>query len=177
MPLARWRSLHQDALAGVICAITSCAIAVAGCSSSDDFSAADEAAIRAASERYAATTSSGDSEGWGELIAEDAVYMVPGLPVLVGRDAVVEWDSRNPPSSLELTIHEILGRDDLAVVRGSYVVRTEGASGQTMEDRGKYIEVWQRQSDGAWRIARDVWNSELPADRGANSGSATPDLP
>ena len=43
------------------------------------------------------------------------------------------------------------GRFDwgLAPPDGSAVVR----------DHGTYMQVWRRQPDGAWRFAREVWNS------------------
>ena len=29
-------------------------------------------------------------------------------------------------------------------------------------DDGKYIEIWKRQADGSWKIAYDIFNSDLP---------------
>jgi len=31
-----------------------------------------------------------------------------------------------------------------------------------MKDNGKYITIYQHQSDGSWKIARDIWNSDQP---------------
>jgi ketosteroid isomerase-like protein len=35
--------------------------------------------------------------------------------------------------------------------------------GGRKQDRGKYLTVWKRQGDGAWKIAADAWSSDLPA--------------
>jgi ketosteroid isomerase-like protein len=34
---------------------------------------------------------------------------------------------------------------------------------EPQRDRGKYIEVWRRQTDGSWLIADDIFNSSEPA--------------
>jgi ketosteroid isomerase-like protein len=31
-----------------------------------------------------------------------------------------------------------------------------------MPDSGKYIEIWRKQSDGTWKLVRDIFNSDLP---------------
>jgi ketosteroid isomerase-like protein len=28
-------------------------------------------------------------------------------------------------------------------------------------DRGTYIELWEKQADGSWKIARDIYNSDV----------------
>jgi ketosteroid isomerase-like protein len=33
--------------------------------------------------------------------------------------------------------------------------------GQPMVDKGKYVVVMKRQSDGLWKVAIDIWNSDL----------------
>ena len=30
--------------------------------------------------------------------------------------------------------------------------------GEAMEERGKIIVIYQRQPDGSWKIAREIWN-------------------
>jgi len=37
------------------------------------------------------------------------------------------------------------------------------ASGKPINDRGKYLEVWEKQADGNWKCAADTWNSDLAA--------------
>ena len=44
---------------------------------------------------------------------------------------------------------------NMAYELGSYVLT--GNSGQL--DEGKYVVVWKRESDGAWKWHRDIWNS------------------
>lgn len=35
------------------------------------------------------------------------------------------------------------------------------ASGKVIEDRGKYVTIWERQKDGTWKVAVDICNSDL----------------
>jgi hypothetical protein len=46
----------------------------------------------------------------------------------------------------------------LCAAVGRYTLDIPGAP----QDRGKYIEVWAPQPDGAWRIVDDIFNSSLP---------------
>lgn len=34
-----------------------------------------------------------------------------------------------------------------------------------IEDAGKMLEIWRRQPDGRWLLARDIWNSDILDDR------------
>jgi hypothetical protein len=31
-----------------------------------------------------------------------------------------------------------------------------------MNDTGKFVEVWKKQSDGKWKCTVDIFNSDLP---------------
>jgi ketosteroid isomerase-like protein len=52
---------------------------------------------------------------------------------------------------------------EMAWVSGTYEVTSNDASGKPINDRGKYLEVWQKQTDGNWKCAADMWNSDLAA--------------
>jgi len=53
---------------------------------------------------------------------------------------------------------------DLAVVRyTAELTMTPKAGGSPATERIKGIHVMKRQSDGTWKIAQDVWNSDAPA--------------
>jgi ketosteroid isomerase-like protein len=59
---------------------------------------------------------------------------------------------------------------EMAWVRGTYELTMNDASGKPIDDRGKYLEVWEKQTDGNWKCAADMWNSDLAA-----SASAPPE--
>jgi ketosteroid isomerase-like protein len=56
---------------------------------------------------------------------------------------------------------------EMAWVSGTYELTTNDASAKPVSDRGKYLEVWEKQADGNWKCAADIWNSDLAASAGA----------
>jgi len=117
---------------------------------------------RALSEAYMA----GDIEALVAVYAEDGIA-APGESEFVrGHDALFELWSL--PEGRVVTHHQAIPEElrvegDMAYDWGYY----EGAVTQDGEPRppfrGKYLVVWQRDPDGVWRIAHDMWNS-LPSE-------------
>ena len=53
--------------------------------------------------------------------------------------------------------------DDWAIVRGTYTeTYVPKSGGEPKQDTGKYILVYKRQSDGQWKLHREIGNSDLP---------------
>ena len=75
---------------------------------------------------------------WKDLLA------APGL--------VISWK----PSKVKLGHNGAM-----AWVNGTYELIMNDASGKPINDRGKYLEVWEKQADGNWKCAADMWNSDL----------------
>lgn len=44
-----------------------------------------------------------------------------------------------------------------------YDLAFKDPKGNPVTDRGKYLEVWKKQSDGTWKCIVDTWNSDLPS--------------
>jgi len=47
---------------------------------------------------------------------------------------------------------------EMAWVSGTYELTMNEAGGKPINDRGKYLEVWEKQLDGIWKCAADMWN-------------------
>ena len=104
-----------------------------------------------------------DFEGITRFYTEDAVVMPPNQPTIRGRAEVKSWMEAFPKvTEAEFEIDEVEGLGDFAFVRGRYslTMEVEGAPGP-VQDKGKYIEIRERQSDGTWLLARDIFNSDL----------------
>ena len=129
-----------------------------------DFQAADRSAIESASDRWVAAAQAGNWDEVASHYSEDAVIMPPNAETGEGRAAVRDLLASFPPlQSIDFDQVHIDGSGDLAYVHGNYTMVFALPDGQTMEDRGKYIEIWERQDDGQWRITRDIFNSDMPA--------------
>jgi ketosteroid isomerase-like protein len=58
---------------------------------------------------------------------------------------------------------ELVGSGDWALDRFSYTIAiTPRAGGAAIQDSGSCFWIWQRDSRGAWRLARAIWNSANP---------------
>ncbi len=145
-------------LAGLLGLVSACA------STREEFSAADEQAIRDSSARYAKLESSKDAEAWAAISTADAVMMPAGEQPVQGRDALIAWARKIPPGgTLEATSEEIRGRGDLAVERGTFKATMPAAAGSAAQSvSGSYLVVWERQQDGSWQISRNIWNTNTP---------------
>jgi ketosteroid isomerase-like protein len=85
-----------------------------------------------------ATTKEAIRNSWKDLLAS------PGL--------VITWN----PSRVQLA-----KSGEMAWVSGTYELNMNDTSGKPINDRGKYLEVWEKQADGNWKCAADMWNSDL----------------
>jgi uncharacterized protein (TIGR02246 family) len=104
-----------------------------------------------------------DAAKVGALYTEDAVLMPPNTPMVKGRAAIEAWFKGGFDdgfSNLRLAPFRTDVSGDLAYVAGTYTISGKSSTG-SFEDRGKYVEVWKR-SGGQWRIATDIFNSDLP---------------
>lgn len=103
------------------------------------------------------------------LYADDARLMPPNGEASIGQDAVRAAFGGMIEAGLtvDLTPIEIQSAGDIAYVVGTY----ELLAGDEVTDRGKYIETWQRGAGGEWKMANDIWNSDLPAAGGGGDGN------
>lgn len=135
---------------------------------SAELAASDRAAIESASDRWVAAAQAGNWEEVASIYSDDAVLMPPNAETAQGRPAVLEGLNAFPPlQNINFDQVHIDGCGDLAYVHGEYTMTFALPDDQTMEDRGKFIEIWERQDDGQWLITRDIFNSDLPAQAGA----------
>jgi ketosteroid isomerase-like protein len=65
--------------------------------------------------------------------------------------------------SWKTTKVEVAKSGDLACLSGTYKLTMNDPSGEPINDRGKYLDVWEKQPYGKWKCGADIWNSELPA--------------
>jgi ketosteroid isomerase-like protein len=138
--------------------------ATTGLSQTAGLSDKDVAAIRAQTAEFVKGIKAADFASVAALYAETATFMPPNQPLVSGRAAIETWLKGFPPlQDFLLQIVEVDGRGDIAFCRGTYsmTIAPPGAPAP-MKDAGKYIEVRRRQKDGSWKIAADIFNSDLP---------------
>ena len=129
------------------------------------FGPEDDAAMRATTE--AALAIANGSKDWNEYAevyyAPDATVLPPNTPAVHGRPAIAAFLASFPTiTTFTAEMVTVEGDGDLAYVHGTYHLEMSTPDGPMLDD-GKYIEVWKRQAGGSWRIASDIFNSDLPA--------------
>lgn len=61
-----------------------------------------------------------------------------------------------------LTTVEIIGMGDMVCEIGKAAVTIQPEGQETIEDIGKYVVIWKKTADGAWKLHVDIWNTNLP---------------
>ncbi len=115
--------------------------------------------------QFEAAIARGDAAGSAAVYTEDAKILPPDSPALTGRKAAQEvWqgyiDIGLKRVSLQTLELEEMG--DRAIERGAVTIEIQGEGGQTMQASGKFIVLWGRQADGAWKWHWDCWNFDAP---------------
>ena len=95
-------------------------------------------------------------------MTDDAVYLAPGQPLVRGKDALgkvmVPFYGSND-AQVSMRAEETVVAGDWAWEWGhlSGSIRPKGVA-QATSFEGKYFYIYQRQRDGSWKIARDIYN-------------------
>jgi len=98
--------------------------------------------------------------------SEDAIVLPPNATRAATKETIRKvWKDILATSDLAITWKPAkvkLGKSgEMAWVSGTYELTMNDASGKPANDRGKYLEVWEKQPDGNWKCAADMWNSDL----------------
>jgi uncharacterized protein (TIGR02246 family) len=130
---------------------------------------ADIIALKKMLDRYAVSINAGDFDLWMSLWADDGIQMQPDIPTRIGKEQIREgmkpgFDQMN----VDLVIHNIEEAKvygELGLTRCTYTMKmTPKAGGETINAMpdGKALTLYERQSDGTWKIVYDCFNSNAP---------------
>ncbi|MDA2923146.1 nuclear transport factor 2 family protein [Acidobacteria bacterium AH-259-L09] len=127
----------------------------------------DLEAINGLREEYIAAANAGDVDGWLATLTDDAVFMPPNELAVAGKAAIRSWVVKSffDPFDIQLSFshQEVEVAGDWAFVQGRFSYSlTPKAGGEVIEESGKFIDILKRQSDGSFKYARAIWNSDNP---------------
>jgi len=151
-------------------------IVAAGCAPKAD-APADVATIKAMAVAWGPAITAGDAAALTEQFADGAIRLPPNGPIQVGKEAILS----SLRAFLDLySVEEVDVVEDVRVVGDLAFARGTGASKSTpkvpgaavIDDKGKWVSVYRRQSDRSWKIIVDIWNSDLPPVQTFSPGSA-----
>ncbi|MDX6480972.1 MAG: hypothetical protein QOG85_1482 [Gaiellaceae bacterium] len=120
----------------------------------------DDGTIERTRADFVAALRAGDAAAASALYADDAKLIAPSAELLRGRTAIESfWRAGLEVGvcdaeleSLELGIEE-----GLAYEIGRYALTVEPADGASVVDHGTYLLVHERQADGSWRRAVEMF--------------------
>jgi ketosteroid isomerase-like protein len=127
-----------------------------------------EQALRDLDAQWSAAAGAKNLEKTVSFYSADAIVMPPNDPAATSSEAIRKgWqDLLASPGlviSWKTTKVEVAKSGDLACLSGTYELTMNDASSKPVNDHGKYVEVWEKQSDGKWKCGTDIWNSDLLA--------------
>ena len=127
-----------------------------------------EELLRDLDAKWAKAAAAKDVEQTIAFYSDDAIVFPPNATSATTKDAIrnVWKDMLATPGvaiSWQPTRVHVGNSAEMAWVGGTYELTMNDASGKPINDRGKYLEVWEKQSDGNWKCRADMWNSDLAA--------------
>ncbi len=106
----------------------------------------------------------GDAAGVAAHYTPDALLMPPFQPPIVGREAIAAHYRgifERFAVRVETRVEEAKVVGDLAYIRGAFTdLLTPRSGGKAASNQGKYLVILERQGDGSWRFARDIFNHD-----------------
>jgi uncharacterized protein (TIGR02246 family) len=111
--------------------------------------------------RFEDAFSRGDAETISQIYTDDAEWLVPGAPPIIGRAAIeATWKTLvgEGGNFLKITTLQLQQAGTWAWELGTFVATDPGGS---VLNAGKYLVIWQRQPDGRWLTHRDIFNWDI----------------
>jgi uncharacterized protein (TIGR02246 family) len=127
----------------------------------------DEQTLRDLDAKWSAAAAAKDVDKTVSYYSDDATVMPANAPIATSKDAIRKvWQDllTSPGASVSWkTIKvEVARSGDMACTIGTYELSMNDATGKPVNDRGKYVAVWEKKA-GTWKCGVDIWNSDLPA--------------
>ena len=142
------------------------ALPVVGCTGrSATRTAADSAAVLAASQQYVQAWIRGDTAAALGLVSNDIRILISGVPDVAGPEATRklfadEMATYDVPL-LKLNHEDLIVSGDHAIDIGTYEeIQAPKKGGAPVQGRGRFMTIWRREG-GDWRITRYMLN-DLP---------------
>ena len=131
-----------------------------------------EAAVRKLMQDWALACNTRHLDDLVDIYASDAMVLRPNHPPIRGTAAIREFfvtalDSGYGEAELDPLRMEVFG--DIAYEAGRCKALVPVAVSKRREERGKYMTLVARQSNGEWKIISDCWSNDLVLAGGAES--------
>jgi len=152
-------------LAGSMLLVAACAPAPEEAAEPAAAKVEDPSGIHSVRDKYAAAENAGDAAAVAALWTADGVLMPANAPAAQGNQAIQAfYEGQFGQAKAELTVtgEETVIFGDWGFDRGKFALTLTMTDGSVVEDQGKYVVLLARQPDASWKVARLIFNSDLP---------------
>jgi uncharacterized protein (TIGR02246 family) len=120
--------------------------------------------VAAGEQQWLDAFNGGDASAVAKVYTAEARLLPPNTDIVEGRSDIESYIKEFIQTGAKLTFESLAVHEtpNMCAAIGRYRMDFPEGSG-IPQDRGKFIEVWKRQSDGSWLVADDIFNSDLPA--------------
>ncbi len=118
--------------------------------------------------RFSQAVAAGGGKVFATWFVDDAVTLNNGRPAIQGRGniaAQANWDPKDYQLSWVAEGAQMGPSNDMGFTWGNYEGRSKDKNGEPVVTTGRYITVWRKQPDGAWKVAMDA-SANAPPDAG-----------
>jgi len=135
----------------------------AGCQKAEMNTEMDREAIEAVIGELLTAVNSGDAASAAAHWDEDGAFLAPNQPMVTGRENIQAFLQGMIDMGVELKAEtvklEVMG--DLAYRIGKYDLSMQPQEGVTMQDNGKFLQVFKRHND-TWKLKVSIFNTSMP---------------
>lgn len=150
--------------AGLFALITSCSQTPQPANTHD----ADVQALRDNEDQWNRDYAAKDLDKVAAHYADDATLITPGEPAMHGKDSIrAALKEMVSDSALSLKFQasrvDVAKSGDVGYTEGAYTLTvTDPVSKKPVNDKGSYVTVYRKQSDGSWKAISDIASSATP---------------
>ncbi len=115
--------------------------------------------------KFAAAVAEGGGATFASYFDKDGVTLANRQAPQIGQAAIAAHATWSP-STYQLTWKpdggELSAAGDMGYTWGQYEGRSLGAAANGAVERGRYMTIWKKEPDGAWKIILDSSNEDPP---------------
>jgi uncharacterized protein (TIGR02246 family) len=119
-------------------------------------------AIEEGNAKFSAAVRQADGAAIAALYTDDATLLPPDMDAIQGRSGIETFWKGGLQMGIKdavLTTVNVAGGGDLAYEIGKFALKIQPEGKEPLEQKGKYVVVWKKTPDGAWKLHVDIWNS------------------
>ncbi|HTR98847.1 MAG TPA: DUF4440 domain-containing protein [Bacteroidota bacterium] len=144
-----------------------CSLLIISCAPPPQDAATVRKAIEAINQKMANDMLSGKVDTTYAQYTDDAVSMPDHMPMMRGKAAFRENTAKMLAmgvkfSKVQFSTVDVQVFGQIAYEIGTYDMTLTMGSMPEMNDKGKYLTIYQQAADGSWKTKVETWNSDAP---------------